>query len=208
MLDMKKASNRIYEIRKLKGLTQEGLADLMDVPQSQVQKLENGTRRLTTEWMAKLSKALNVPMAAFIIDTLNDEPETPVKNLTRSYTAKGFNGLGNINPLTGKLDLRDNRSRDGITMDKIDGSSVVVMPDGSMAPRYHDGQRLLVNPDYPIKAGSAVLLELKDGSGIVRELVSKSRDEWLLKTYTPLADETIPVTEIQKAWLVIAAFEI
>jgi phage repressor protein C with HTH and peptisase S24 domain len=110
--------------------------------------------------------------------------------------------------LTGKLDLRDNRSRDGITMDKIDGSSVVVMPDGSMAPRYHDGQRLLVNPDYPIKAGSAVLLELKDGSGIVRELVSKSRDEWLLKTYTPLADETIPVTEIQKAWLVIAAFEI
>ena len=82
------------------------------------------------------------------------------------------------------------------------------MPDGSMEPRYYDGQKLLVNPDYPIVPGSTVLLEFGDGSGLVRELVSKQADEWVVKTYKPVAEQTIVVTDIKRAWLVIAAFEI
>lgn len=199
--------DRIRDLRKLKGLSQEKLARLTDLGQSHINHLENGKRRINTDHLAKLAAALGVPVSAFMVDG-TDVSDIMVKPANAS-SAREYPSLGHVNPLTGKLDMSVPPKRESIPLlDKLDGSSVVVMPDGSMEPRYHDGQRLLVNPDYPITPGSTVLLEFGDGSGLVRELVSKQSDEWVVKTYRPLAEQTIVVTDIKRAWLVIAAFEI
>jgi transcriptional regulator with XRE-family HTH domain len=52
--------NRIKEIRKELHLTQVALADLCDTSMQQIQFLESGKRKLTQEWMERISKALKV----------------------------------------------------------------------------------------------------------------------------------------------------
>jgi DNA-binding XRE family transcriptional regulator len=50
--------NRIKELRRMRGLTQDGLGKLVGTGRSQIVKLERGERRLTVEWMRRLARAL------------------------------------------------------------------------------------------------------------------------------------------------------
>ena len=65
--------NRIKELRRLRGLTQDGLGRLVGTGRSQIVKLERGERRLTVEWMRRLAKALDCHPA----DLLSNEPDSP-----------------------------------------------------------------------------------------------------------------------------------
>ncbi len=208
---MNENSNRVREIREEKGLDLRFVAKRAGTSAQMLSMIERGERRLSLQWMNKIAAALDCAPADLLPNGLT-MPAAPTANHEAQSVVASFKGvpvLGNINTLTGRLNLKGSSRREPIAaLDKIDGSSVVMMPDGSMSPRYHDGQKLLVNPDYPITPGSSVLLELADGCGLVRELVSKGADEWVVKTYKPLADEHIPIPNIKRAWLVIAAFEI
>ena len=52
--------NCIKEIRKKLNITQTELAKRLGISQGAIQKLETGERGLDTDWMIKISKALNV----------------------------------------------------------------------------------------------------------------------------------------------------
>lgn len=204
---MNEHNNRVRELREERGYSLQFVAKRIETTPQNLAMIERGERRLSLPWMTKIAKALDCTPADLLpISQMNTKP---LSNTSSYAITKDFAVLGSVDALTGKLDMSVPPKRESIPLlDKLDGSSVVVMPDGSMEPRYHDGQRLLVNPDYPITPGSTVLLEFGDGSGLVRELVSKQSDEWVVKTYRPLAEQTIVVTAIKRAWLVIAAFEI
>ena len=58
--------NNIASLRKKKGLSMQELADLAGTSQQQIDRLEKSQRRLTAEWMAKLSQALDVKPAELI----------------------------------------------------------------------------------------------------------------------------------------------
>lgn len=64
--------NRIKELRRLRGLTQDGLGKLVGTGRSQIVKLERGERRLTVEWMRRLARALECHPA----DLLANEPDS------------------------------------------------------------------------------------------------------------------------------------
>jgi len=51
--------NHIKEIRELRGLTMDALADKVNTTQSQISHLETGRRKLTWDWMVRLSDALS-----------------------------------------------------------------------------------------------------------------------------------------------------
>lgn len=51
--------NRIFELRKAAGLSQEQLGDDLDCNKSKISKLENGNQELTQNWMKKIANALN-----------------------------------------------------------------------------------------------------------------------------------------------------
>lgn len=57
--------NRIREIRKAKGLTQEQLAELVDIEQKHVSRIELGKNAPTVDRLDQLSKVLNVPLRDF-----------------------------------------------------------------------------------------------------------------------------------------------
>jgi DNA-binding XRE family transcriptional regulator len=58
--------NRLSELRRHKGLSQQALALLVGTGKSQIVKLERGERRLDLHWIERLSRALEVPPQALI----------------------------------------------------------------------------------------------------------------------------------------------
>ena len=58
--------NRLSELRRAKGFSQQMLAALVGTGKSQIVKLERGERRLDLAWLERLARALEVPPQALI----------------------------------------------------------------------------------------------------------------------------------------------
>ncbi len=56
---------RIKEIRKARGLTQEQLAEMVDIEQKHVSRIESGKNYPTIDRLEKIAAALNVPLISF-----------------------------------------------------------------------------------------------------------------------------------------------
>ncbi len=67
------APNRIREIRLKRGLSQARLAERLNTSQSQIDRLEKGERKLTVEWLKKISEALDVFMGQLLVLPLTGE---------------------------------------------------------------------------------------------------------------------------------------
>jgi transcriptional regulator with XRE-family HTH domain len=68
ILESAEIGKRIKKIRKHKGLSQEKLAELIDVSFQQVQKYESGVNRLNTDKLQAIANSLSVPVASFFED--------------------------------------------------------------------------------------------------------------------------------------------
>ncbi len=78
-----KIGQRIYEARKAKGLSQQGLANLtIDLKQSRINNWENGLRTPGPEEIKQLANALEVP-AAFLMCLSDEKQENQTKKLSR-----------------------------------------------------------------------------------------------------------------------------
>jgi SOS-response transcriptional repressor LexA len=78
-----KIGQRIYEARKAKGLSQQGLANLTtDLKQSRINNWENGLRTPGPEEIKQLANALEVP-AAFLMCLSDEKQENQTKKLSR-----------------------------------------------------------------------------------------------------------------------------
>lgn len=67
-LDSREIGTRIKLIRKQKKISQEKLAEMIDVSFQQVQKYENGANKLNTDKLQAVANALAVPVATFFDD--------------------------------------------------------------------------------------------------------------------------------------------
>ncbi len=61
--------NKLGEIRKKVGLSQQKLADLADTNYVQISRLENGGRKLSVEWAERLAPHLNVKAQDLLFDS-------------------------------------------------------------------------------------------------------------------------------------------
>ena len=71
---------KLKSIRVEKGMTTYELADITGIPQSTISKMENGKRKIETDSIKLLAKALNVPISSFFDE--NIEIDSPIKNKT------------------------------------------------------------------------------------------------------------------------------
>lgn len=69
----KEIGEKLKEFRKLRGLTQEQLAEMVEVTFQQIQKYENGNTRLNTDKLQVVAQALNIPVSAFFDEGCSDE---------------------------------------------------------------------------------------------------------------------------------------
>lgn len=71
VLDNSKIGLRIRYARNRAGITQEQLADILNVSRIQVVFLENGMRGASLEVLVNIANALNVPISDLLADHLN-----------------------------------------------------------------------------------------------------------------------------------------
>ncbi len=81
---------RLREFRKRRGLTQEQLAELVDVTFQQIQKYENGSTRLNSDKIQIIAHALDIPISAiFDVESCNERLLSPQE----LELIKGFRAL-------------------------------------------------------------------------------------------------------------------
>lgn len=71
-MSQKKLGRRISEIRKIKGITQEGLAEKADLTVSYISKIETGKKNPTIAVIEKIAQAMGVDIYQLFV---NLEPE-------------------------------------------------------------------------------------------------------------------------------------
>lgn len=64
---------KIRAIRQLKKMSQRELADKVNFSQSQISKLENGTRKITADEIRLIADALAIPVAALLNATYQED---------------------------------------------------------------------------------------------------------------------------------------
>lgn len=93
--------NRIKELRKQRGMTQEQLAEALDTSNGMVSMLEKGERRLNTDWLEKLCSALSCsPSDIYGGEKTKEQALSDVIN----ETAQRFEGDAFISPLLQSLE--------------------------------------------------------------------------------------------------------
>jgi len=72
---------RIKEIRKSRGMTQEQLAEMIDVEQKHVSRIESGKNFPTIDRLEKIAATLNVPLMGFFDFLHLEEDDEVIVNL-------------------------------------------------------------------------------------------------------------------------------
>ncbi|HAU28580.1 MAG TPA: transcriptional regulator [Rhodospirillaceae bacterium] len=216
-MNIKRYPNRIREWRERCGLSMQALADRASTGKSQIDKLERGDRRLTMDWMVRLSVALDCAPAELL-------PESCGLHLSERRTEGGRFPY----PAPDRQDLVPVRSaaRGGFAeeMHLADGpidyvsrphylahahdTYAIYVVGESMVPMYRPGQLLFVNPYKPPTPGRGVVVTLVDSSVLVKEYVRQTPSEVMVREYQPQMREfSIPRIRIQDMHSVTGAQE-
>lgn len=80
---MRKISEKtaLYKIRRARGMTQRQIADAVGVEPDHISKLENGDRKLSPEWIDRLSKVLNCTKG----ELLGEEPAEQLSEREKAF---------------------------------------------------------------------------------------------------------------------------
>ncbi len=80
----------------------------------------------------------------------------------------------------------------------VNGAFAVYIVGDSMYPRYKSGETVYINPHLAYRAGDDVLIELRDKSIMVKELVREDKDHWVFQQFNPRKEMKIKKADIAK----------
>lgn len=72
-MDDRTLGRRIAEVRRARNLTQNDLADVLDIGVPQVSRLEDGSRKVSAGELARIAERLSVPMEALLFPSAYGE---------------------------------------------------------------------------------------------------------------------------------------
>lgn len=85
-LNYKKIGERLRKLRKYMGLTQEQVAEILNVGRDAILRIEKGERKIDLHELMNFSRLYNITMDELIA-------ENPIINGSKIAFARGFNGL-------------------------------------------------------------------------------------------------------------------
>jgi phage repressor protein C with HTH and peptisase S24 domain len=226
-------ATRLRALRIERGLSQARLAELVGVNQTDISKLEAGSRRLTMDWILKLSKALEVAPTDLLpevndrdiskrngeLSRLTSPKESapklgmfgrhplplPPKNLPVRGIAQGGEGGAHILPV--EHPPVDFTFRPPVLDDVADAYAVFVWED-SMHPMYKHGQTMWIHPHVPPSPGDGVLIVLDDDSAIVKELVRRTDRAITVRRYNPETEDfEIPRQRVRSIHTIVGVYQ-
>jgi SOS-response transcriptional repressor LexA len=182
----------IRDLREQRGLTQEDLAELVDVSQNYIALIESGKRQ-GKFILSKIAEALEVDVEVLHGDKPIPEykpKQKPIKSIIRDFTEKleameifevpivGYipagrprteegQNLGFVYPL--KMSLRNVPNPDKLYALIVSGESLV-------GRGIHDGDRLLMYPVSDVDIQGKIYECVIDGDGVVARRVEKTKE--------------------------------
>jgi len=205
MLSLSMKGNRIKDWRLKRGWSMQQLADKADTTRSQIDKLERGERRLTVDWMKRLSDPLGCAPAELLPDSAMPVRE-PSPSHVRMIPVRAARGGADQEMFLedGPIDYRPSPS---FIMHVSEAYAIYVIGE-SMVPMYRPGQLLYVNPHKPLMPGRGVVIAKQNRAVLIKELVRTTTSGLVVREYLPQAREfTVPHTDVATAHAVVAAEE-
>ncbi|MGC3900881.1 helix-turn-helix domain-containing protein [Legionella pneumophila] len=162
-----KIGQRIYEARKAKGLSQQGLANLTtDLKQSRINNWENGLRTPGPEEIKQLANALEVS-AAFLMCLSDEKQENQTKKLSQLIPL--FDHHQACNAENYLKELREQGGLDGASL--ISASTELLphlgadtfalkMSNDSMMPEFRPNDILVIDPSAAPEPGNYVAVKV------------------------------------------------
>lgn len=169
-----KIGQRIYEARKAKGLSQQGLANLTtDLKQSRINNWENGLRTPGPEEIKQLANALEVP-AAFLMCLSDEKQENQTKKLSRLIPL--FNHHQACDAKHCLNELREQGSSDNAVLISVSAALLptlegdafaLKMIDDSMMPEFRLNDTLVIDSSVQPKPGNYVVVRMDGKSEVI-----------------------------------------
>lgn len=185
--------NRIKYLRKKAGLTTQRLADLVGTSNQQIGHLERGNRRLSQEWMERISAALGVAPADLL------PPKTvPVVG----YAGAGAVVYGMDDHAKGSGMFEISVPPQGATPTMV----ALVIRGDSMSPAYDDGDivyydQTVSGSDLVHLVGKKCVVRLADGSTFIKRLRRDGNGNYWLESFN--GD---PILTPQIEWVAVVLF--
>lgn len=162
-MDDKTFGRRLAEARKKCGMTQQQLANALDVHVTTIAKIETGTRKPSFELLLKMAQVLNVSMDYLL--GFVDHPQEQSKN-AQIYPEEEFKEIPVYN---GARAGNEGTYPDGSTIidyvrisKDIPGEFGVKVFGDSMEPEIYDGDIVIVNPNLAYTNGDRIVVVLGD----------------------------------------------
>jgi transcriptional regulator with XRE-family HTH domain len=217
-------SNRLREFRDLAGLSMQALADRVGTTAPQINKLEKGERRLTLDWMTRLSVALGIepkdllpappkpraappsPGTALLGGEAAPGPLVPIRDPRDLIPVRSAARGGDEQEMFLQDGPIDYIARPHSLLHVRDAYSIYMIGE-SMAPRFRPGQLLHINPYKPAQSGTGVVVTKIDNVVLIKEFVRQTETTLYLKQYNPAAELKYPLAEIRDVHTVVGLDE-
>lgn len=161
-------NNRILEIRKQRQLTLAQLAEKTDSTAQQIGRLEKGERRLTTQWMQKIAKALDVLPEDLMSSNHGERVVIPEVEFSKIVDKDGVDCKNSNVAENGNI-LSEWALPRQLLANQVGSTSTMriiqVMGD-SMIPEFNPGDRVMVNTADRMPSPPGVFV-LWDGFGLI-----------------------------------------
>jgi len=182
-MDDKTFGKRLAEARKIRGMTQQQLADALDVHVTTIAKIETGVRKPSFELLLKIAQILNVSVDYLL--GLVDHPREQLKGEVEVFLPeKRIPIVGQVSAGEGTIAEEDIIGYIAVKSDRRIDFGLVVKGN-SMFPKFKDGDIVLVRKQPgPDHNGQACVVIINGEDGVVKYFY-KYRDYILLKSENP-----------------------
>jgi phage repressor protein C with HTH and peptisase S24 domain len=87
-------------------------------------------------------------------------------------------------------------------LEGVEDAFAVYVAGDSMSPRFKPGEMVYVNPNRPPAAGDDVLVEMTDGTGIIKELTKITATTLTVKQHNPPQTKTFDLKKVKRISLI------
>lgn len=195
--------NRLKAIREAKGLTQQALADLVGTTKQQISNLENSRRKLSEDWLRRLSSKLGVTAGAIIGEDASypqiqpegviAAPKPMIESWPRDVPVLGTSAAGDVGDFMLNGDVIDWARRPPV-LRGVNNAFCVYIQGESMVPWRQPGGLVYVHPSRPPRTGDHVVVELHAPDGepkpaFCKLLIRSTPKALILGQYNPKRDD-------------------
>lgn len=215
----------LRELREAEGLTQTQLAEAVGTSQPQINRLENGDRKLTKEWAERLAPVLKTTPQKLLFSEGAEVPAPEPSSARIAPEADQLEVGERDIPIMGTT-VGGNDGEFYLNGDPVDyvrrmpgiarrkNVFGVYIQNTSMSPRYEPGDLVYASPSPPARPGDDILIELapmegeRAGPSYIKRLVRRSGTRVVCQQFNPAGEVEYDTRHIKQIYRIIPMAEL